>query len=80
MLIKLQILLLVQLKPPDLTVFCVPSVVSLTVLSQIWSSSRFSLRVSIVSSWSVEVAVRLSPFTPENAASPSPPSHYDPPP
>lgn len=43
-------------------------VVSLTSLSQTWSSLRFSLKVSTGSSWSAEVAARLSPFTPEKAA------------
>lgn len=50
--------------------------VSLTLLSQTWSSSRSSLRVSTGSSWSAEAAVRLSPSTPERVAlSPLPHLH-----
>lgn len=44
-----------------------PPLLSLTLLSQTWNSWRSSLRVSTGSSWSVEVAVRLSPSIPESA-------------
>lgn len=35
------------------------------IISQTWSSSRCSLKVSTGSSWCAEVDVRSSPFTPE---------------
>jgi len=51
---------------------CVLSVVSLTFLSQTWSSWRFSLKDSTGSSWSAEAVARLSPSTPERSAPPLP--------
>lgn len=63
-------ILLVWNHPGVWKTFQVPSQVSLTLLSQTWSSSRSSQRVSTGSSWSAEAAARSSLSTPERAALP----------